>query len=146
MQYWSQKSLFSIYFSQLHTNRYDSQLDVLVIVLRSQQRANLLVLQSCLLSPWILRQWGFLVPNAIIVLPRGHSARESACQCRRCKRCGFSPWGGKIPWRRAWPPSLVFLPGESLGQRSLEGCSPRGRKESAITEHTRTHTITKCSL
>ena len=40
--------------------------------------------------------------------------------------CGFDPWVGKIPWRRAWQPSLVFLPGESLRQRSLVGCSPWG--------------------
>ena len=34
------------------------------------------------------------------------------------KRPGFSPWIGKIPWRRAWQPTPVFLPGESLGQRN----------------------------
>ena len=33
----------------------------------------------------------------------------------------------KIPWRRAWQPTLVFLPRESHGQRSLAGCSPKGR-------------------
>ena len=33
--------------------------------------------------------------------------------CLQCKRPGFSPWVGKIPWRRAWQPTLVFLPGES---------------------------------
>ena len=40
------------------------------------------------------------------------------------KRCGFNPSVGKIPWRRAWQPTLVFLPGESHGQRSLAGYSP----------------------
>ena len=39
-------------------------------------------------------------------------------------------WVGKIPWRRAWQPTPVLLPGESHGQRSLVGCSPGGRKES----------------
>ena len=34
--------------------------------------------------------------------------------CRRCTRRGFSPWVGKIPWRRKWQPTLVFLPGESM--------------------------------
>ena len=34
------------------------------------------------------------------------------------------PWVGKMPWRRAQPPTPVFLPGESHGQRSLVGCSP----------------------
>ena len=46
------------------------------------------------------------------------------------KRCRFSPWIGKIPWRRKWLPTPVFLPGESPGQRSLAGDSPRGCKES----------------
>ena len=36
-------------------------------------------------------------------------------------RCGFDPWVGKIPWRRAWQPTAVFLPGESHGQRSWAG-------------------------
>ena len=36
---------------------------------------------------------------------------------------------GKIPWRRKWQPTPVFLPGKSHGHRSLAGYSPRGRKE-----------------
>ena len=59
---------------------------------------------------------------------------ESACQCRRRKRCVFSPWVRKIPWKRPWQPIPVFLPGESYGQRSLAGYSPWGRKESETTE------------
>ena len=39
-------------------------------------------------------------------------------------RCGFDPWVGKMPWRRKWQPIPVFLPGESLGQRSLEVYGP----------------------
>ena len=46
---------------------------------------------------------------------RGHrgfpSAKQSACQDRRCR---FDPWVGKIPWKRKWQPTLVFLPGKSL--------------------------------
>ena len=34
-------------------------------------------------------------------------------------RCGLDLWVGKIPWRRKCPPTPVFLPGESLEQRSL---------------------------
>ena len=37
----------------------------------------------------------------------------------------FCPWVWKIPWRRKWQPTPVFLPGEPHGQRSLAGCSPR---------------------
>ena len=60
--------------------------------------------------------------------PGGAAGKESACQCRRHKRHGFDPWVRKIPWRGAWHPTPVFLPGESHGQRNLVGCSPRGRK------------------
>ena len=51
-------------------------------------------------------------------------------------RHGFSLWVGKIPWRGAWQPTPVFLPGESHGQRSLVGCDPSGHKESNTTEVT----------
>ena len=46
----------------------------------------------------------------------------------------FNPWIGKISWRREWQPTPVFLPGEFHGQKSLVGYSPRGRKESDMTE------------
>ena len=36
---------------------------------------------------------------------------QSICQCRSFKRCGFDPWVRKIPWRREWLPTPVFLPG-----------------------------------
>ena len=66
--------------------------------------------------------------------PGGASGKESTSQCRRRKRCGFNPWVRKIPWRRAWQPTPVFLPGESHGQKSLAGYSPRGHRESDTTE------------
>ena len=55
----------------------------------------------------------------------------SPCQCRRSKRCRFDPWVGKIPWRRKWQTTPVFLPGKSHGQRSLVGSSPQ---EMDVTE------------
>ena len=64
----------------------------------------------------------------------GFSGKESSCQCRRCKRRRFDPWFGKIPGRRKWQPTPVFLPGKSHGQRSLAGTSPRGCKESDMTD------------
>ena len=46
----------------------------------------------------------------------------------------FNPWVGKIPWRRKWQPTPIFLPGESHGWRSLVGyISPWGCKESDVT-------------
>ena len=59
----------------------------------------------------------------------GASGKEPACQRRRHKRSRFNPWNGKILWRRAGQPTLVFLPGESHRQRSLAGYSPWGCKE-----------------
>ena len=46
----------------------------------------------------------------------------------------FEPWVGKIPWRREWLSTPVFLPGEFFQQRSLAGYSPWGHKESDTTE------------
>ena len=39
----------------------------------------------------------------------------------RCRRCSFDSWVRKIPWRRKWQPTPVFLPGKFHGQRSLVG-------------------------
>ena len=69
--------------------------------------------------------------------PGGTSDEELTRQCRRHKRCGFSPWVRKIPWRRAWQPTPVLLPGDSHGQGSLAGCSPRGHTGSDATEVTK---------
>ena len=51
------------------------------------------------------------------------NGKESACQCRRHK---FDPWVRKIPWRRKWQPTPVFLPGKSHRQRSLVGYTVHG--------------------
>ena len=54
--------------------------------------------------------------------------------CLQCGRPTFNPWIRKIPWRRKWQPTSVFLPGESHGWRSQAGYSPWGCKESDRTE------------
>ena len=60
--------------------------------------------------------------------PGGAGGYESACQNRRHKRHGLDPWVWKMPWRRAWHPAPVFLPGKCHGQRSLAGYNPCGCK------------------
>ena len=88
-------------------------------------------------------------------LPWWLSGKESPCQWRRLRKRGYEgdsrnmsliPWIRKIPWRRKWQPTPVFLLGESYGQRNLVGYSPWGHKESEMTEqlsvHTHTHLIT----
>ena len=64
-------------------------------------------------------------------LPAGSNSRQSACNMGDSR---FNPWVGKIPWRRDWQLTPVFLPGEFHGQRSLAGYSPWCHKESDMTE------------
>ena len=59
-------------------------------------------------------------------LPKWCSGKESACQRRSRRKCGLDPWVRKIPGRRKWQPTPVFLPGESQGQRSLTGLQSTG--------------------
>ena len=56
-------------------------------------------------------------------------------QCRRCKSHRFNPWIRKIPWRRKWQLTSLFLHGKFHGHRNLVGYIPRGRKESDTTDH-----------
>ena len=78
--------------------------------------------------------------NINSIIPWWHSGKESACQCRRCKRHGFNCWIGKIPWSRKRQPTTVLLPGKFHGQRSLASYSPWGHKELDVINHTHTHT------
>ena len=50
--------------------------------------------------------------------PQWLSSKESACQCRRHRRCGFDPWVRKILWRRTWQPTPVFCPGGSVDRQA----------------------------
>ena len=68
---------------------------------------------------------------------QGLAVKNLPASAEDIKRLGFDPWVEKIPWRKAWQPTPVFVPGESRGKRSLAGCSPRGRKESDTTEVTK---------
>ena len=81
--------------------------------------------------------------------PGGTHGKEAACQCRRCKRCGFYPWVWKIPWSRKGQATQVFLPGKSHGQRNLAGYSVWGGKRARhnwVTKHTHTRACVTESL
>ena len=67
---------------------------------------------------WLLRSQWLLHPRSGLGFPGSASGKGPACQCRRLKKHGFDPWVGEIPWRRAWQPTPVFLPGESHEHRS----------------------------
>ena len=60
--------------------------------------------------------------------PGGASGKEPTSQCRRYKRPEFDPWVGKIPWRRKWQSTPVFLLWKSHGQRSLVGYNLWGQR------------------
>ena len=59
---------------------------------------------------------------------------KNPCAMQGTQETSVDPWVGKIPRRRKWQPTPVFLPGRSHGQRSLPGYSPWGHKESDTTE------------
>ena len=62
------------------------------------------------------------------------------------RRHGFvDPWIKKIPWKRKWQPTPVFLTGKSHEQRAQVGYSPWGHKELDMTERMHTHAHTKTS-
>ena len=70
-----------------------------------------------------------------VVYPQGHLLLWASRGAQTVKdlpastgEVGSIPGSGRSAWRRAWQPTLVFLPGESHGQRRLVGCSPRVAK------------------
>ena len=82
-----------------------------------------------------------LAPYEGLGFPGGTSGKESTCRGSRHKRCGFDPWVGKMPWRRKWQPTPVFLPGKFHGHKGLAGYSPWSYKESNMTERVNAYHI-----
>ena len=72
--------------------------------------------------------------SSLMGFPGGTSGKDSTCQSRRHKRCGFDPWVRKILWRGHGNPIPVFLPGESPWTEEPSRLSPWGRKVSVMTE------------
>ena len=91
----------------------------------------------CVFKSW----WGFRTTKIKTNrgFPAGTSGKESVCQCRRYKRCQFDPWVKKVPWRRKWLPTPVFLPAripqtEEPGR--LQSMASRGVRHAWATGHT----------
>ena len=59
--------------------------------------------------------------------------------CLQCRRLGSDPWWGKIPWRKEWLPTRIFLPKKFYEQRILVSYSPWGHKESDTTDQLTLH-------
>ena len=62
----------------------------------------------------------------------GSVVKNPPCQRKRCRRHGFDPWVGKIPWRSKWQPTPIFLLGNFQGQRNLAGYSQWDHKKSEV--------------
>ena len=63
-----------------------------------------------------------------IGLPRWLSGKNKQTNHLSCRRCGLDPWMEKIPWRRKWQSTLVFLPGKSHGPEEPCGLRFMGSK------------------
>ena len=72
-------------------------------------------------------------------VPGGSVVRKFACHCKGHQRCGCDPWVRRIPWRRKWQPTPVFLPIESHGQSEPGGQRPTGSpRVTRLSEETTT--------
>ena len=81
--------------------------------------------------------------QSVFNFPDVASGKESTCQCRRHKSCGFDPWVGKIPWSRKQQPTPVFLPGKSHGQwATVHGVA---KSQTQLITHTHLHLYLVCS-
>ena len=77
-------------------------------------------IKCLLIDEWIKKMWYIYMASLV-----AQSIKNSPAKCWRCR---YNTWIKKIPWRRAWQPTLVFLPGEYHGLKSLAGYSPWGRR------------------
>ena len=96
----------------------------------SQQEIGELLKKERAIQGIIAKFCGRPLGNKVEKKARSTGGKEYACNAGP----RFHPWVGKIPWRREWQPTPVFLPGETHGQRNLAGCSPWGHKELDTTE------------
>ena len=113
-KYWFMKLSYQIYtFVCIYTHRYTYQ-------------------NICILYLYVYQSEYLYSVCVCMSFPGGISGDEPAWQCRR-QEIRVHSLSGDDPLEEAWQRTPLFLPGESLGQRSLEGYSPQGRKESADT-------------
>ena len=77
----------------------------------------------------------YIIRNTNLAFPGGSVMKESTYQCMRCR---FDLWVGKLPWKKKWQPTPVFLPKESHQQYSLPGYRPRVGHD-WVTEYTYSH-------
>ena len=97
-----------------------------------------ILVNSLVKTNWVMRKQGTILGASQVALV----VKNLPANAGRHKRWGFDPWVGKIPWRRAWQPTPVFLPGESHGQRRwwLQSMGSQRVRHDWVTQHTMYHT------
>ena len=115
------KFIYIIFKNWIHTwvISYDICLSFWLSIVWSSLVVSMLMQMALFCSLYLssIPLWGFQARET------GASGKEPPSQCKIGKRHRFNPWVRKIPWRRKWQPTPVFLPTESQGQRSLVGYS-----------------------
>ena len=117
-----QSSYIFVYSAYCASIRFHFMLGITDLILRA-----FIITMSC--SHKSLRNIVFWMNKCMYMLPLWLSSREAACQCRRHD---FNPWVEKVPWRKKWQPTPVFLPEKSHGQRSLMDYSLWGCEHSDL--------------
>ena len=101
-------------------------------------------LMYAIIYDWCKTQWFTIFKNyTLFIVTMGFPGGSAVKNSPTIQRHGFDTWVGKIPWRRKWQPTPVFLPGESHGQRSLVGYSPRiAKSRTRLSDFTFTFYVT----
>ena len=106
----------------------------------THSRASFMFQMSCVKwSLWFDENMLMEIVNKLTGIPKWLSGKESACHCRRHRRCGFHPWVRKSPWRRKWQPTPVLL--DRGAWQATECGVAKGQTWLSNWEHTR-HKLT----
>ena len=111
------------YCITVHPTTYSPSCSSIAIYLGSSLASHVSRFRILVISEFSKLIWKKIGLNLLDICYATSRASPVAQQCRKHTRCGLNPWVGKIPQRRTWQLTPVFLPGESHGQRILEGCS-----------------------
>ena len=84
--------------------------------------------KSCPYTWWCWKVMFYSLPLGTSLMAQMVKKKKKKKICQPCRRPQFKPWVRKIPWRREWKPTAVFLPGEFHGQKRLEGYNPWGHR------------------
>ena len=87
------------------------------------------------LGLWILL-WDLMLIARLMASQVALILEDIRGHCMRHKKCDFSPCIRKIPWRRSWQPTPVFLPGDPMDRGAWRAKIYKGPKESNTTEAT----------